>query len=135
MNVRQMFRAGTAIGVLLAANAFAADAPADHSAKHGNAVFQHSCAPCHGYGGGDDGRKLLPAPTALTLKYKGAKSPYLEERDDLPYPVLVTFVRYGTWSMPGFRKTEVTDDDVQAIAAYLAESSKAAAAKKAAAGR
>lgn len=119
-------------GVLLAVNAFAADSSSDHSAKRGNEVFQHTCAPCHGYGGGDDGRKLLPAPTALTLKYKGTKTPYLEERTDLPYPVLLAFVRYGSWSMPGFRKTEVTDDEVQAIAAYLAESSKAAAKKKAA---
>ena len=41
-----------------------------------------------------------------------------------------TFVRRGTWSMPPFRKTEITDDEIEAVAAYLAESSKRAAAAK-----
>lgn len=98
--------------------------------QKGNAVFQHTCAPCHGYGPGNDGRALLPAPTALTIKYRGKVSPFLEERSDLSYPVLLVYVRRGSWSMPGFRKTEVTDMDVQAIAAYLAESARVKAAAK-----
>ncbi len=92
----------------------------------GRAVFQHSCAPCHAHGAGDDGRAMLPAPAALTLKYQGAKSPYIEERSDLTYPVLRVFVRRGSWSMPGFRKTEISDRDIEAIAAYLQSTSRAA---------
>ncbi len=60
----------------------------------------------------------------MTVKYKGARSPYLEERSDLPYSTLKVFVRQGSWSMPGFRKTELTDEDIQDVAAYLADSAK-----------
>jgi mono/diheme cytochrome c family protein len=37
-----------------------------------------------------------------------------------------TFVRRGTWSMPPFRPTEVTERDIQDIAAYLRQSAAAA---------
>ncbi len=115
-----------ALGVGLAAadRVVGADSPDEKAIQHGHEVFTHSCAPCHGYGPGDDGRAMLPGPAALTVKYKGARSPYLEERSDLPYPTLKVFVRQGTWSMPGFRKTEITDNDIQDIAAYLADSAK-----------
>ena len=46
---------------------------------------------------------MLPAPHALTLKYGGSKSPYIEERSDLTYPVLRVFVRHGSWSMPDIK--------------------------------
>ena len=115
-------------GILCAIGALAAYARAANPDRiqQGHAVFLHTCAPCHGFGAGDDGRLLLPAPTALSLKYKGAISPYLEERSDLPFPVLLNYVRHGSWSMPAFRKTEVTDEEVRSIADYLAESSKKA---------
>lgn len=35
-------------------------------------------------------------------------------------------VRRGTWSMPPFRPTEVTERDIQDVAAYLRQSSAAA---------
>jgi mono/diheme cytochrome c family protein len=54
-----------------------------------------------------------------TLKYKGEKPGLLEERSDLPAEVIRTFVRSGIASMPPFRKTELTDEDIDAIAAYL----------------
>ena len=114
---------GLACLAALAAGVTANAQPAD-PVQHGKALFQRSCAPCHGVGPGDDGRPMLPASQSLKLKYKGSKSPFLEDRSDLPYPVLRVFVRHGSWSMPGFRKTEVSDPDVEAIAAYLAVSSK-----------
>jgi mono/diheme cytochrome c family protein len=92
--------------------------------ERGNAKFQHSCAPCHGPGGGDDGRANLPGTEALLIKYKGELPAVLEQRKDLNYEALRVFVRRGTWSMPPFRKTEVTDADIEDIAAYIAESSK-----------
>lgn len=90
----------------------------------GRDVFAHYCAPCHGEGRGDDGAPLLPGTHALTLKYGGAKPGLLEERTDLPAELLTALVRNGVASMPPFRKTEVTDEDLAAIAAYLADAAR-----------
>jgi (+)-pinoresinol hydroxylase len=101
--------------------AFAQDAA---MLERGKAVFDHYCAPCHGPGRGNDGAPMLPGTHALHLKYKGEKPDLLEQRADLPFDVLKAFVRNGVASMPPFRKTEVTDADLAAIAVYLAESAK-----------
>ena len=91
----------------------------------GKAVFQIRCAPCHGAGrGGDPGRELLPGTDALRIKYQGRVPALLEQRTDLPEAVLRVFVRHGSWSMPAFRKTELSDADIANIAAYLAVSSR-----------
>ncbi len=124
MNARQLGRAIGFAGVIVLVGAVTANAQGPDPVQRGKGVFQHSCAPCHGVGPGDDGRAMLPASQSLKLKYKGEKPPFLEDRSDLPYPVLRVFVRRGSWSMPGFRKTEVTDADIEDIAAYLSESSK-----------
>jgi mono/diheme cytochrome c family protein len=96
-----------------------AQKPAD--VAHGKEVFEHYCKPCHGAGHGDDGAPLLPGTHALTLKYRGQKPGLLEERTDLPPELIKAFVRNGVASMPPFRKTEVTDADLDAVAAYLAD--------------
>jgi mono/diheme cytochrome c family protein len=85
----------------------------------GNTKFQHSCAPCHGKGPGDDGRALLPGTDALRVKYQGSQPALLEERTDLPADVLMVYLRKGSWSMPPFRKTELSDSEIRDIAAYL----------------
>jgi len=93
------------------------------SIERGQAKFEHNCAPCHGDGAGDDGRAMLPGTDALRLKYQGALPALLEKRTDLNADAIRTFVRRGTWSMPPFRPTEVTERDIQDIAAYLRRSS------------
>lgn len=120
-----------ALEVALAALSFATAASAQDAARiaHGKETFAHYCAPCHGAGRGDDGAPMLPGTHALTLKYRGTKPGLLEERADLPAELIKAFVRGGVASMPPFRKTEVTDADIEAIAAYLADS---AARKRAA---
>ena len=95
------------------------------SVEMGSEKFQHSCEPCHGQGPGDDGRAMLPGTAALQIKYRDALPAALEKRSDLNYDVLRAYVRQGSWSMPPFRKTELTDGEIENIAAYLAESSKA----------
>ncbi len=40
--------------------------------------------------------------------------------EDLRPPVTATFVRNGVSIMPPFRKTEISDADLAALAAYLA---------------
>ena len=89
----------------------------------GAAVFSHWCAPCHAKGPGADGRRMQAGTLSLTLKYKGEKPGALEDRTDLPAPVLRTFLRAGANAMPAFRKTEVSDADIEAIATYLQFSS------------
>jgi len=99
----------------------------DAAVERGKAKFDHTCAPCHGDGPGDDGRAMLPGTDALRIKYQGALPALLEKRTDLNADVIRTFVRRGTWSMPPFRPTELTEREIQDIAAYLRQSSGAAA--------
>jgi mono/diheme cytochrome c family protein len=112
--------------VLVAGSAVAADAD---PVAAGKTVFTIRCAPCHGAGrGGDPGREFLPGTDALRIKYKGTTVPaLLEQRTDLPEAALKVYVRKGSWSMPPFRKTELSDADIANIAAYLASTSRAAA--------
>lgn len=98
-------------------------------ADRGKAKFEHTCAPCHGDGVGDDGRKMLPGTDALRIKYQGSLPALIEKRTDLNVDAIRTFVRRGTWSMPPFRPTEVSERDIQDIAAYLRRSSGAGSAR------
>jgi mono/diheme cytochrome c family protein len=109
--------------------AIAADVPA--AAAAGKNVFEIRCAPCHAAGlGGDPGRDHLPGTDALRIKYKGTTVPaLLERRTDLTEPVLKVYLRHGSWSMPPFRKTEVSDADIANLAAYFAVTSLAAERK------
>jgi mono/diheme cytochrome c family protein len=109
------------VGLIGCAAANAQDAA---SVQRGKAKFEHSCAPCHAAGPGDDGRAMLPGTEALALKYRGTIPAVLEQRTDLTAPVIKAFVRSGTFSMPPFRKTELTDGEIEDIAAYIAEAAK-----------
>jgi mono/diheme cytochrome c family protein len=99
-------------------------------AERGRTVFAHYCAPCHASGRGADGAPMLPGTHALSLKYRGSKPALLEQRSDLSFEVIKTFVRNGVASMPPLRKTEVTDDDLKAIAVYLANAAQSGARRK-----
>lgn len=115
------------LGILVLASAAAlAQAPsaaAPSAAMRGKTLFQQKCQPCHGTEPSDMGRAMLPGTDALRIKYKGALPAALEQRGDLNYDVLRVFLRHGTWSMPPFRKTELSDADIADIAAYLVVSS------------
>lgn len=101
----------TVLGVLaVAAPALAAD---KDMIAHGHAVFDKWCAPCHAPG------PRHPGTQALAALYKGAKPDALENRTDLTPEIVSTFVRTGVSVMPFFRKTEVSDDDLAALGAYL----------------
>lgn len=79
----------------------------------GYVLFQTSCAVCHASGPGKPGTR------ALAAKYKGATPALLEERTDLNATYIKQVVRQGLYVMPFFRKTELSDADLNAIAAYL----------------
>ena len=120
-----MRREGLAVLALLICSGVAGAQPPG-SAERGKAKFEHSCAPCHAEGIGDDGRAMLPGTDALRIKYQGSLPALIEKRTDLNADAIRTFVRRGTWSMPPFRPTEITEGDIQDIAAYLKQSSSAA---------
>lgn len=87
---------------------------AQGQAAAGKAVFDKWCMPCHGAGPG------MPGTAALEALYKGTKPALLEERTDLVPQLTKTFVRTGVSVMPTFRKTEISDLELDALAAYLA---------------
>ena len=99
-----------------ASDAFAQNAP---DLKRGNDAYQYWCATCHGRGPGN------PGTTALSAKYKQALPGVLEDRTDLTPQAIRFNVRRGTSIMPFFRKTEVSDADLEAIALYLTSRSRA----------
>jgi mono/diheme cytochrome c family protein len=94
--------------------------------EHGDRAFQYYCGPCHAAGQGDTGRgrKYLPGTDALNVKYKGERPALLEERTDLTPEFVKLMVRQGVEAMPSFRKTELSDANLDAIAAYLARNNK-----------
>jgi mono/diheme cytochrome c family protein len=104
-----------AVAVATSAGAAAQDAGA---IARGNEVFQYWCAPCHAPGA------RHPGTQALDALYRGAKPGALEERTDLVPALTETFVRNGVSVMPPFRKTEISDADLAALAAYLAPRSR-----------
>jgi mono/diheme cytochrome c family protein len=127
MSAHRRVRAFALASLVLVAGAGAAHAQDAATVARGGAKFAHSCAPCHGAGPGDDGRAMLPGTDALRIKYKGELPALIERRTDLTAPVLKVFVRRGSWSMPPFRPTELTDDEIADIAAYIEQTARAAA--------
>jgi mono/diheme cytochrome c family protein len=89
-------------------------AQAQEPRARGQAVFENWCAPCHAPGA------RHPGTQALEALYKGAKPAALEQRTDLTPELTRAFVRTGVSVMPPFRKTENSDSDLDALAAYLA---------------
>ena len=115
MNRTIIMAAALVLGVSWAAQANAQSAP-----SHGREVFDKWCAPCHGAG------LAKPATAALAVKYKGQKPALLEERTDLTPDFVKYMVRHGVYTMPASRKTEISDDDLDALAAYLSKTKSAA---------
>lgn len=112
-----MTRVTMLVLALIGAPAFAAE-----PAMSGQQVFEHWCAPCHGPGIGNPGERYKPGTMALNFKYQGKLPPLLTERTDLSAEYVRYIVRTGVSIMPFFRKTEITDAQVDALAAYLAKS-------------
>ena len=83
-------------------------------AERGAAVFNNWCSACHSRGPAN-----APGTTSLQFKYQGKLPAALEDRTDLTLEQVKFYVRNGVATMPQFRKTEVGDADLDALAAYL----------------
>lgn len=107
-------------------------APAKKPAKaasqieRGRQLYKYWCGTCHGSGVGAEGRAQLPGTAALQEKYQGDPPALLEERSDLTPETIQVFVRNGISVMPFFRKTEISDEELAAISAYLSQPRKKA---------
>jgi len=84
----------------------------------GYVEYQKYCSMCHGEGVG------RPGTLALQAKYKGAEPALLDKRTDLNAALIKAYVRNGLTVMPIFRKTEISDAELDAIAAYLTRNNK-----------
>jgi mono/diheme cytochrome c family protein len=95
----------------------------DPLAERGREVFQERCAACHGPIPkdtiGPPYLPLMPGTRALQARYKGVRPAELEQRTDLTSELVNAIVRGGLNSMPFFRPTELSDDDLAALDAYL----------------
>ena len=98
---------------LVASPAIAVAQQPSTNVDKGRDVYQYWCASCHGRG------NRFPGTVALQAKYGGKVPGVLDDRTDLSPAGVRLFVRRGTSIMPFFRKTEVSDADLDAIAASL----------------
>jgi mono/diheme cytochrome c family protein len=84
--------------------------------ERGAAVFNNWCSACH-----SRGPQNAPGTASLQMKYQGSVPAALEDRRDLTPEVVRVFVRNGVAMMAPFRKVELSDADLDALAAYLTQ--------------
>jgi mono/diheme cytochrome c family protein len=96
------------------------DSASSQSAKAetGKVDFLNACAVCHA------AEPDRPGTMSLQFKYAGRLPAALEQRTDLTSEIVTYYVRHGIAMMPSFRKTELSDAQVAAIAAYLSRKGK-----------
>jgi mono/diheme cytochrome c family protein len=92
--------------------------PSDTHAD-GRVVYTKWCAPCH------DPGVIHPGTNALTVKYRGVKPGVLLEWMDLQPETVRYVVRHGISVMPQFRKTEISDAELDALAKFLSRNTPA----------
>lgn len=92
----------------------AADEKHGSTVERGAAVFNNWCSVCHSR----DVRNA-PGTRSLQFKYQGKLPAALEDRRDLTPKLVKFYVRNGVATMPFFRKTEINDAELDALAVYL----------------
>jgi mono/diheme cytochrome c family protein len=98
----------------------------------GQQVFVRWCQGCHARGtpvqgdpdAGPVGR-IWAGTYTLEQRYKGAVPAALEERTNLTPELIRALVRNGLNVMPRTRKTEISDDKLDALIAYLTRNNRA----------
>lgn len=84
----------------------------------GPRAYEQWCLGCHGP---MPGVGMFPPAGTYTLeqRYQGRLPAVLAERSDLNEALIRLVVRQGIGNMPPTRKTEVTEEDLRAIVAFL----------------
>jgi (+)-pinoresinol hydroxylase len=85
----------------------------------GYVEYQKYCSACHAAG-----PEARPGYEALKARYGDKEPAALSDRKDLTPELVKAMVRTGISIMPFFRKTEISDADLDAIAAYLTRNNK-----------
>jgi mono/diheme cytochrome c family protein len=88
---------------------------ADADVEAGKQLFARKCAECHAPGFGHPGTQQLGWT-------RGDKGAVLEARTDLVPAYIAAIVRNGLFEMPAFRPTEITDEQLKQLGAYLSKS-------------
>lgn len=86
------------------------------AAVPGQATYERWCSGCHG------ADPTLAGTHALQQRYQGSVPAVLEDRTDLAPDTIKLIVRNGMNLMPRTRKTEISDAELDAVAAYLTRS-------------
>lgn len=81
--------------------------------ERGKAVFERACEVCHGAAPGH------PGTISLQAKYQGSVPAALEERKDITPELVKFYVRHGIAMMAALRTTELSNADLDDLAAYL----------------
>ena len=113
-----MTRAALALVLLCCAAQLvrAAEAPLSPRQEQGKHLFHSTCIYCHG--------ERVWGTFALAARL-GPGRALLEKRSDLAAGYVRTVVRAGVGGMPAYRRTELSDADLEAIASYLTRLGKA----------
>jgi mono/diheme cytochrome c family protein len=110
---RRFWRARPTLRLTLVVLLWALPAAAQDPARRAPEVYEKWCTPCHGAG---DNK---PGTISAGALYKGSKPAVLAERSDLTPAGIRSAVRTGMYIMPRFRKTEVSDAELDTIVAFL----------------
>lgn len=88
----------------------------------GERIYRERCEYCHGAG------PQMGGTLTLQARYQGALPALLTERTDLPADYIEAVVRTYTNGMAAIRPTEVSDTELDALAAFLTRNNRTAAA-------
>jgi (+)-pinoresinol hydroxylase len=109
--MKRVLRAGGLVigllGTVLIGGAHAADSA-------GERIFAQWCAGCHA------DSPFAPA-TILLKQLRGPGQAVIEQRTDLNGASIRYLVRHGNGGMPSFRRTEISNADLDAIVGYLTQ--------------
>jgi len=108
-------RYGAALAALLLAWGTAHAADQSGNVNRGKDLFNQFCVRCHGEGQWASSVLAKRMPTEVSE---------LEKRTDLAPNYVEHIARVGLNNMPGYRPTELTDNDLKAIAEYLTRNNK-----------
>lgn len=101
---------GSVLSLLALGVATTAQAGTEALAR-GQALFDNRCGICHAPGG---------IGTGMLSRRVGPAAAVLAERHHVPQPLVQSVVRFGIGGMPWFTRVELSDAELDLIAAYLA---------------